>query len=65
METSAKGRANGSQGGFYYNPQDPALLVPKRHGIGWTVNFGRPLGWVIFLGILAVPFIIVGIVVWE
>ncbi|SEP02598.1 hypothetical protein SAMN05518847_114100 [Paenibacillus sp. OV219] len=51
-------------GGIYYNPQNPALLVPKRHGIGWTMNFGRPLGWVILLGILAVPVLIVGIVAW-
>jgi uncharacterized membrane protein len=29
---------------FYVNPDDPALLVPKRLGIGWTINFGRPAG---------------------
>jgi uncharacterized membrane protein len=28
--------------GFYVNPQDPALFVPLRNGVGWTVNFGRP-----------------------
>ena len=27
---------------FYVNPDDPAILVPKRLGIGWTINFGRP-----------------------
>ncbi|GAA2151291.1 DUF5808 domain-containing protein [Kitasatospora kazusensis] len=27
---------------FYANRQDPALLVPKRFGIGWTVNLGNP-----------------------
>ena len=26
---------------FYYNPQDPAMLVEKRFGIGWTINFGN------------------------
>ena len=28
--------------GVYFNPGDPALFVPLRSGIGWTVNFGRP-----------------------
>ena len=30
-------------GGFFYNnPDDPALFVPKRFGLGWTLNFGHP-----------------------
>ena len=28
--------------GVYFNPADPALFVPLRRGIGWTMNFGRP-----------------------
>jgi uncharacterized membrane protein len=28
--------------GLYFNPENPALFVPLRSGIGWTVNFGRP-----------------------
>jgi uncharacterized membrane protein len=28
--------------GLYFNPDDPALFVPLRNGIGWTLNFGRP-----------------------
>ncbi|HET9111790.1 MAG TPA: DUF5808 domain-containing protein [Ktedonobacterales bacterium] len=31
-------------GVFYYNPDDPDALVPKRFSIGWTINFGHPLG---------------------
>ena len=27
---------------LYFNPRDPALFVPARRGLGWTVNFGRP-----------------------
>ena len=37
---------------LYYNPDDPALLVEKHFGIGWTLNFGRPAVWLILLGIL-------------
>lgn len=29
---------------IYYNPDDPALFIEKRFGVGWTVNVGRPLG---------------------
>jgi uncharacterized membrane protein len=30
---------------IYYNPADAAVLVPKRMGLGWTLNFGRPAAW--------------------
>lgn len=30
---------------FYYNPADERTLVPKRVGLGWTVNFARPVIW--------------------
>lgn len=32
---------------FYSNPEDPALLVPKRYGVGYTLNFGNPWSWVV------------------
>lgn len=41
-------------GAIYYNPQDPSIFVEKRMGIGWTLNFARPAGWIILIGILAV-----------
>lgn len=31
-------------GVFYINREDPAVLVEKRFGIGYTVNFGNPMG---------------------
>jgi uncharacterized membrane protein len=30
---------------FYVNRDDPAVMVGKRFGIGWTVNFGNPKAW--------------------
>jgi len=45
--------SNWKYGVWYYNPGDPSLFVEKRVGIGWTVNWGRPMAWVILLGILA------------
>ena len=45
----------GWSGYIYRNPDDPALFVPKRLGVGWTVNFGHPWAWrVIALPLVAV-----------
>jgi uncharacterized membrane protein len=48
---------------LYVNPADPALFVPARWGVGWTLNFGRPaavvlLAIVLLVG-LAAPILIV------
>ncbi len=39
-------------GVFYYNPDDPAFWVPKRFGVGWTLNFAHPGSWVVIAVIL-------------
>ncbi|GGA50085.1 DUF1648 domain-containing protein [Paenibacillus physcomitrellae] len=44
-------------GSTYYNPNDPSLFIEKRVGIGWTVNFARPLAWVFVLA----PFVIIAL----
>ncbi len=38
---------------IYYNPADPALLVERRMGWGWTLNFGHKGSWLIVGVILA------------
>lgn len=40
---------------FYYNSQDPALLVAKRVGVGWTFNFAHPVAWLLLALLAAVP----------
>lgn len=30
-------------GVFYYNPDDKRIFLPKRTGLGFTINFARPL----------------------
>lgn len=42
-------------GMFYCNRNDPSIWVEKRLGIGWTVNFAHPAGWLIMGLALAVP----------
>jgi len=44
-------------GMFYYNPHDPSIFIPKRYGVGWTVNFGRPT--VMAITIVIVVFIVI------
>ncbi|MGC4106188.1 MAG: DUF5808 domain-containing protein [Thermomicrobiales bacterium] len=39
-------------GMIYYNPDDPALWVEKRFGIGYTTNMARPAAWLLLLGII-------------
>lgn len=34
-------------GVFYFNPDDPDVMVPKRTGLGYTMNFARPASWAI------------------
>lgn len=41
-------------GMFYVNPDDPALLVEKRFGIGYTLNFGRPAAWLLIAATIGV-----------
>jgi uncharacterized membrane protein len=47
---------------FYFNPNDPSLFLEKRFGVGWTINFARPLVWFIFIVIIGlaagIPFLL-------
>jgi uncharacterized membrane protein len=39
---------------FYVNPDDPALFVERRFGIGYTINFGHRGAWVIIGALVAI-----------
>jgi uncharacterized membrane protein len=49
-------------GVFYYNPNDAALFVEKREGLGYTLNFANNWSWMLLLGLALVlasaPFVI-------
>ncbi len=46
-------------GGFLYNnPDDPEVLIPKRNGLGWTLNFGHPAGKGFLIGLLLVGLVL-------
>ena len=46
---------------IYINREDPSILVEKRFGVGWTLNFGRPLSWLV----LFAPLILILIIVFS
>lgn len=43
---------------FYMNKNDPSIFVEKRFGVGWTLNLGHPLGYIILFGPILVILII-------
>jgi uncharacterized membrane protein len=42
-------------GMIYYNRGDPAVWVEKRIGVGWTLNFARPISWLFLAFVIVVP----------
>jgi len=38
---------------FYFNRSEPRLWVPKRIGLGFTMNFARGTAWAIMAILLA------------
>ena len=43
---------------IYFDKSDPRLLVPKRTGLGWTLNFAHRASWVV----LGSTVLVVGVV---
>jgi uncharacterized membrane protein len=48
-------------GVFYFNRDDPALFVPKRFNIGYTLNFANRWSWVVLV-VSLLP--VVALIVW-
>lgn len=46
---------------FYYNPSDTRILIPKRIGIGWTLNFGNKLSVLIIIAIIFIPMLLIAL----
>ncbi|UOQ46609.1 DUF5808 domain-containing protein [Gracilibacillus caseinilyticus] len=40
---------------FYFNPDDKSIFVEKRFGIGWSINFANPVGYLLVI----VPVVII------
>jgi uncharacterized membrane protein len=49
--------------GFYNNPSDPRIMVPKRiASMGWTINIGTPIGKVLGFGTYALILVVLLVV---
>jgi uncharacterized membrane protein len=49
-------------GHLYFNGADPTLFVEKRMGLGYTLNLGNPVSWlvlIVFVVALSVPLVLV------
>jgi uncharacterized membrane protein len=51
--------ANWVGGLLYMNREDPAILVARRFGVGWTLNLGHPLSWLVLLATVAIVVVLV------
>ena len=46
-------------GVLYFNREDPALIVEKRFGVGYTLNFAHPAAWIIICALCCLPFVVI------
>ena len=44
---------------LYYNRNDPAIMVEKRFGFGYTLNMARPASWAILIALVGLPLLAV------
>ena len=51
---------------FYFNKDDASLILPKRFGVGWTMNWARPAAWLIVGGftLASIAFVAACIFLW-
>ncbi|MFE4709228.1 DUF1648 domain-containing protein [Paenibacillus sp. NPDC056722] len=52
-------------GSIYVNPEDPALFVPDRYGLGWTINMANSLGKTIAAAMVAVPVTAILVIIFN
>jgi uncharacterized membrane protein len=52
-------------GMFYFNPDDPALFVEKRVGIGYTINFAHGSSWIVLALTLVLPLGLGALALWH
>lgn len=60
LKKFAEGDSDYKFGVVYFNRNDTRIVVPKKHGIGWTFNLGHPVGQAaaaVTVGLIVVPMI--------
>jgi uncharacterized membrane protein len=62
LDEMRKDPSNYKLGLFYYNANDPRVILPKPvKWMGWTLNFAKPMSYVWIVGVLIA---LVGIRLW-
>lgn len=51
-------------GMFYYNPEDPTLLIEDRFGVNTGLNYGRKAAWAITAGLIILIVASIGLPLW-
>lgn len=46
-------------GSIYCNREDPSIFVPKRFGVGWTMNIGSRTTWILIVLLVVITFVFV------
>lgn len=46
-------------GSIYYNRSDPSFFIPKRFGVGYTINMGNPFSWILTVIIFVVLILLI------
>lgn len=66
MSFDQKNKKYWKLGMFYFNSEDPSKLVPKRTGMGMTINFAHAIPlFVLLIGLIALTgFIILAMLVY-
>ncbi len=49
---------------IYFSKDDPALFVPKRVGIGQTLNMARPGSWAFLAAVLLLPLVVTAVAMY-
>ncbi len=62
-EQEARREKHWRAGVIYVNPDDPALMVPKLIGVGYTLNYGHARAWWMLSLLLLGPILIAGVAV--
>lgn len=59
LDAMRKNPDNYKLGLFYFNPEDPRVILPKMYKwMGYTINFAKPLSYLIVLIIVALIYFI-------
>ncbi|MCW6168303.1 MAG: DUF5808 domain-containing protein [Thermoplasmatales archaeon] len=58
LETNIDDNKEWRAGAIYDNKHDHSIFVPKRFGVGYTINFGNKKGVLVFILLMSLPLVV-------